>query len=78
MEIKENRLKMTIHCANDFECLNREINCNCQLTSVLKFIENEVLFVKCTNHWCVYSMHFGNSTICNNPKRKEIFVKYKL
>jgi len=75
--VNDEILDIIANCVNNCECNNFGELCQCKATQVVSFVQNRVLFVNCSNNWCNYYMHFGNSTICNSPKRIEIYKKYK-
>ena len=76
MEINKKTINETIHCENNFECLENE-NYSCLLMKIDNCIGEKVLFINCTKTNCYYKMNYGNSIICNCPTRTEIYHKYK-
>lgn len=76
MDINQKIIDETIHCENNFECLENE-NHSCFLMKIDHCIGHKVLFINCTKITCHYNMNFGNGVVCNCPTRKEIYYKYK-
>lgn len=78
IEIDNEIIKIVTHCANNNECKDLNVECNCLITKAESLIQNKVLFVNCSNNWCSHKMHYGDSTICNCSTRMEIYKKYKI
>jgi len=70
--------KRIVYCANLLNYKGFDVECECSNTKVHSIIENGFLFVECLNMGCEYLVPFGNSKICNSPKRLKIYKKYKI
>ena len=74
MEINKKTINETIHCENNFECLENE-NYPCLLMKVENCIGEKLLFINCTKITCHYKVNFGYGVICKCPTRIEIYKK---
>ncbi len=75
LEVKEETLKLTDKCRNNFACLSGGKSCLCEIEDSF---DGRVLFVKVGNKVCDYKMSFGYSYVCNCPTRKELYSRYKV
>jgi hypothetical protein len=76
IEIREETLKYTTKCMNDFSCLNGEEDHLCEI----RYPWDETFF------WidpkfdrdCKYRTSFGTSFLCLCPTRREIYRRYQI
>jgi hypothetical protein len=75
LEIEKEVIDKTFHCKRNFECTKNTSNC----CTIDYCVNNEVHFLDNNEvKLCNYKIHFGNSSICSCPTRKEIYNKYGL
>ena len=78
IKIREDIIKNTTKCMDDFSCLNSGKECLCNVQSSL---DGNQIFVKGdspSSIGCAYCLHFESSFICNCPTRTEIYRRYQI
>ena len=76
IDIPENIRKSATKCSDNLSCLANSKDCLCDVEDLY----GNVLFIKRpdTRRHCEYSMHFGESVVCNCPVRKKLYHLHKI
>ncbi len=76
IEIREDIIKLTTRCMNDFSCLDGVKKCLCEVRGSSG---QDTPFINFSlDRECIYCVPIKNSTLCFCPTRREIYKRYKI
>jgi hypothetical protein len=74
-DISNETKRATVHCENNFACLEDNGRPVCTIKST---ISNDILFVECKDGLnCPYARPIGDRKVCICPTRTEVYKKRK-
>lgn len=72
-KIDQDIIDKATKCDKEFACLKESCHPSCKVSDCINY---KVHFIEKLDRHCPYFVHFGFSTVCTCPVRKEIFNIY--